>query len=114
MTGKKPDVRHLWEFGCDVWVLNESKNRSKLDPKLKKMVFVGFMDGSKAIQYYSAKSQSIKVSQNVTFNENNKLRELKIVGVLGMQVEGEIRENSSQQPITPQKPAAEPQKPEPK
>lgn len=78
------------------------------------MVFVGFMDGSKAIQYYSAKSQSIKVSQNVTFNENNKLRELKIVGVLGMQVEGEIRENSTQQPITPQKPAAEPQKPEPK
>ena len=60
-TGKKPDVGHLREFGCDIWVLDESKNRSKLDPKLKKMTFVGFMDGSKAIRYYDAKCQSRKV-----------------------------------------------------
>jgi len=30
-TGKKLDVTHFMEFGCDVWVLDESKNRSKLD-----------------------------------------------------------------------------------
>jgi len=52
----KPDVSHLREFGCDVWVLDESNNRLKLDPKLKKMIFVGFMDGSKAVQYYDAKT----------------------------------------------------------
>ena len=61
-TGKKPDVKHLWEFGCDVWVLNKSNNRSKLDPKSKKMTFVGFMDGSKAIRYYDTKARSIKIS----------------------------------------------------
>jgi hypothetical protein len=42
-TQKKPDISHLREFGCDVWVLDESKNRSKLDPKSKKMKFVGFI-----------------------------------------------------------------------
>lgn len=109
-----PDVGHLWKFCCNNWVLNESKNRSKLDLKLKKMVFVGFMDGSKAIWYYDTKSQSIEVSQNVTFNENDKPRESEIVEVPGVQIEGEIRENSSQKLITPQKPAAELHKPEPR
>lgn len=95
----------------DVWVLDESNNRSKLDLKSKEMTFVRFMDGSKAIQYYDAKTQSIKVSQNIAFNENEEPRELEIE-VPGVQVKGEIRENTPQQPIIPQKPTAEPQKPE--
>jgi len=41
-TGKKPDVSHLHEFGCNIWVLNKTKNKSKLAPRLKKMIFVGF------------------------------------------------------------------------
>jgi hypothetical protein len=77
------------------------------------MVFVGFMDGSKAIRYYDAKTWLIKISQNITFNENEEPRELEIIEVPGMQVEGEIRENTHQQPvIPPQKPIAKPQKPE--
>ena len=31
-TSRKLNVSHLWEFGCDVWILDESINRSKLDP----------------------------------------------------------------------------------
>ena len=113
-TGKKPDVGHLREFGCNVWVLDESNNRSKLDPKSKKMIFVGFMDGPKAIRYYDAKTRSIKVSRNVAFNENEELKELEIVEVPGVRVEGEIRENPPQQPIIPQQPAVEPPKSEPR
>ena len=113
-TGKKPDVGHLREFGCDVWVLDESNNRSKLDPKSKKMVFVGFMDGPKAIRYYDAKTRSIKVSRNVAFNENEQPTELVIVDIPGVRVEGEIRENPSQQPVILQKPAVEPLKSEPR
>ena len=44
--GTKPNVS---QFRCDVWVLDESKNRTKLDLKSKKMILVGFMDGSKFI-----------------------------------------------------------------
>ena len=59
-TGRKPNVSHLQEFGCDIWILDGSINRSKLDPRSKKMIFVGFMDGSKAVRYYDAKNRSIK------------------------------------------------------
>ena len=31
-TGKKLNVNHLLEFRCDIWILDESINRSKLDP----------------------------------------------------------------------------------
>ncbi|KAJ3525781.1 hypothetical protein NMY22_g10432 [Coprinellus aureogranulatus] len=68
--GKKPDVSHLREFGCDVWVLDESGGRSKLDPKANKMVFVGFMDGSKSVCYYDPRKRNVKVSRDVAFNEN--------------------------------------------
>jgi hypothetical protein len=88
-TGKKPDVSHFREFGCDVWVLDEDKNRSKLAPKSKKMVFVGFMEGSKAVRYWDKKTRSIKVSRNVAFNENEEPRELE-VEIPGLQAEGEI------------------------
>jgi len=44
---KKPDVSNLREFGCDVWVPDESK-KMKLHPRSKKMIFVGFNEAQKA------------------------------------------------------------------
>ena len=61
-TGEKPSVGHLCEFGCDIWVLDESKNRSKLSLRSNKMKFTGFMDGLKSICYYDAATRLIKVS----------------------------------------------------
>jgi len=55
-TACPPDVSHLREFGHDVWVLDETKNRSKLTPKSNKLIFVGFHDGSKSVHYYDAKT----------------------------------------------------------
>ena len=95
-TGKKPDVSQFREFGCDVWVLDENKNRSKLAPKSKKMVFVGFIEGSKAVRYWDKKMRSIKVSRNVAFNENEEPRELE-VEIPGLEAEGEINNVSSSQ-----------------
>ena len=51
-SGIKPDVSHLQEFSCGVWILDEDKNKLKLTPKSKKMVFTGFEDSLKAVQYY--------------------------------------------------------------
>ena len=48
-TGRKPDVSHFREFGCDVWVLNQKEKGSKLAPKSQKIKFTGFLDGQKAI-----------------------------------------------------------------
>ena len=88
--GRKPDVSHFREFGCDVWVLDEAENLSKIKPRSKKMVFVGFNDGSKSVRYYDPSKRSVKTSRNVTFNENDEPRELDFVTcVPGLPSEGE-------------------------
>ena len=60
--GHKPNVSHLREFGCDVWILDELKNRSKLHPRSHKMIFVGFDDGAKCIRYYDKGTRHVKRS----------------------------------------------------
>jgi hypothetical protein len=89
-TGQKPSMVHLQKFGCNVRILDESKNRSKLSPKSKKMKCTGFVDGSESIHYYDAATWSIKVSRNFAFNENDELQELEVyTDVPGLQAEGE-------------------------
>jgi len=41
-TGKKPDVSHLKVFGCIAYVHVPEKNKSKLDPKAEKCIFIGY------------------------------------------------------------------------
>lgn len=77
---KKPDVPHLREFGCDVWVLDDSPGRSKLDPKANKMRLGGFVDGSKSVRYYDAKTRNVKVSWNTGFNESLEERRVDVPG----------------------------------
>ena len=65
-TGRKPNVAHFHEFGCDVWIL-DTGDRSKLDPKANKFIFVGFEDGPRAICYYSSATRRICISCDFTF-----------------------------------------------
>ena len=96
--GVKPNVSHLREFGCDVWVLDETLNLSKLKPKARKMVFVGFIDGSKSIRYYDATTRRIKVSRNISFAENENPSILEYVTVLSrLPSEGESEAIPSEQ-----------------
>ena len=96
-TEKKPNVSHFREFGSDVWILDESKNRSKLAPKSKKMVFVGFMGGSKAVRHWDKEGRSIKVSRNFAFSENEELKELQITELPGLEAEGKNSQSSALQ-----------------
>jgi hypothetical protein len=68
-TGIKPDVSNLHEFGSNVWVLDEG-DRSKLDPKANKFLFVGIEEGPRAIRYYNPKTHKILISQNFKFNNS--------------------------------------------
>ena len=94
---KKPDVTFLREFGSEVWVLDESRNRSKLEAKAKKVVFVGIMEGSKAIRYWDKVARSIKVSRNFTFSENGELKELQVTKIPNLGAEGESTMDSAPQ-----------------
>ncbi|KAJ2926600.1 hypothetical protein H1R20_g10494, partial [Candolleomyces eurysporus] len=98
--GRKPGVGHLQEFGCDMWVLDESMGRSKLAPKENKMMFVGFVEGLKAICYYDMKKCNIKVFRNIAFNKNQKLREVEIPG-LGLEEEKVMTDQKEANQILP-------------
>ena len=95
--GKKPDVSFLREFGSEFWVLDESRNRSKLEAKAKKVIFVGIMEGSKAIRYWDKDLRAIRVSRNFTFSRSGELRELQVTEVPGLGAEGEDISNTTPQ-----------------
>ncbi len=41
-TSKKPNVSHLKVFGCITYVHVLDEKKSKLDPKAKKCIFIGY------------------------------------------------------------------------
>ena len=45
------------------------KRRSKLKPKSREMIFVGYEPGSKGYQFWDAAHQHIEISRDVKFNE---------------------------------------------
>jgi hypothetical protein len=45
--GKKPSLTHLKVFGCDAYVHVPKENRSKLDKKAEKCIFIGYKYGLK-------------------------------------------------------------------
>ena len=66
-SNKRPNISHLHELGSPVWILREEPKLSKLDPKSIKQMFIGYLDGLKAIKYYDACLCQVKVSRNYQF-----------------------------------------------
>jgi hypothetical protein len=44
---KKPCLEHLRVFGCDAYVYVPKENKSKLDKKDEKCIFIGYKNGVK-------------------------------------------------------------------
>ena len=95
-SGRKPDISHLQEFGSDVWILSEGDKISKLQPKSKKYIFVGFMDGPKAVRYYDAEKRHIRVSRNYIFADPAKTA-INIETGRKLLLEGENKDSGNQQ-----------------
>jgi hypothetical protein len=70
ILGDKPKFNHLEIFGCHVYVHVPNDKRIKLDPSRKKGIFVGYSDTSKAYRAYILSHRKIKISRDVTFNED--------------------------------------------
>lgn len=66
---RKPGVAHLRVFGCIAFVHVPANQRKKLDPKSRKVIFVGYPDGTKGYKLYDPVSCIFLRSRDVVFLE---------------------------------------------
>jgi hypothetical protein len=52
-TGKKHSLTHLKVFGCEAYVHVPKENRSNLDKKVEKCIFIGYKDGLKGYNLWN-------------------------------------------------------------
>ncbi|GBN06835.1 Retrovirus-related Pol polyprotein from transposon TNT 1-94 [Araneus ventricosus] len=63
----KPDLSKIRIFGCDAYVKVAETQRRKLDPKSKKMIFIGY--SSMGYRVMDPVTRRVTVSRNVRFDE---------------------------------------------
>eukprot|EP00253_Pinus_taeda_P016747 PITA_16747 len=73
-TGQSCDYSHLRIFGCDAYSLIPKNQRSKLDPKSKCYVFVGYDYAVKGYRLWDSTLRKIVISRDVTFDESSLLK----------------------------------------
>ncbi|KAJ7971537.1 Retrovirus-related Pol polyprotein from transposon TNT 1-94 [Quillaja saponaria] len=69
-SGKKPNVSHLRIFGSIAYAHVPDQERSKLDDRSVKYVFIGYDSNSKGYKLYNPRNGKIIVSRDVEFNED--------------------------------------------
>ena len=68
-SGNRPNISHLRVFGCQAWVHILKKRRSKLKPKSREMIFIGYEPGSKGYQFWDTAHHRIEISRDVKFDK---------------------------------------------
>jgi hypothetical protein len=61
-TGKKPSLTHIKVFGCETYVHVPKENKSKLDMKVEKCIFVGYIDGLKGYKIWNPENKKVMYS----------------------------------------------------
>jgi len=68
--GKPPNYSSLHIFGCPVYMIYNSQERTKLDPKSRKCIFLGYADGVKGYYLWNPTARKVVVNRDVIFAEN--------------------------------------------
>ena len=68
---RKPSVDYMRTFGCDAYGQVPSAIRKKLDPKSRKVTFLGYDLRSKAYRLWDFEKNRLVISRDVAFNEGS-------------------------------------------
>ena len=68
--GRKPAVHFLRTFGCVAHVKDVRPHPNKLADRSRKIVFIGYEEGSKAYRALDPVSQRVHITQDVVFDED--------------------------------------------
>ncbi|KAH9700446.1 hypothetical protein KPL71_024696 [Citrus sinensis] len=69
-TGKPADYSYLHAFGCPVYVMYNTQERTKLDPKSRRCIFLRYADGVKRYRLWDPTAHKIVISRDVIFIED--------------------------------------------
>jgi hypothetical protein len=106
--GRKPDVSILRPWGTKCYILDQSRDRSKLDPKRFTAIFTGISDvQGKSWRYYKKGIPKILHSRNITFpctsgKAGNELNELELEDSVTPPAEGEQKPQVSSEAQRPE------------
>jgi hypothetical protein len=56
-SGMKPSLQNLIVFGCDAYVHAPKENRSKLDKKVEKCIFIGYKNGVQGYKHWNPETK---------------------------------------------------------
>jgi hypothetical protein len=73
-TDNEVDYSGLRVFGCPAYVHIPSEERSKLDPKSRQCVFLGYEKGVKGYKLWDPKANKVVTNRDVVFNKNSMLK----------------------------------------
>ena len=68
---KKQEVSHLRIFSCPIYIHIPKEKRTNLDPSVKKGIFVGYSEISKAYRIYFPGFRKIDINRDITFDEDS-------------------------------------------
>ena len=89
--GKRPAISHMRIFGCLAFAHVRKEERSKLDPKAKACIFVGYSPDSTCYRLWDPRSETIIESRDVYFVEGH-------LGIKARGATAEIATSASQLP----------------
>ena len=70
-SGKKPNLDHIKEFSCAVYVHVPDGECRKLDRKAQRLRFIGYTETAKNYKVWDVLKQKCYIRHDVIFNEND-------------------------------------------
>ena len=72
--GKEVDYSIMRIFGCPAYIHIPIDERSKLDSKSKKCIFLGFKKGVKCYKLWDPMAQNVVISRDVVFDKKSMIK----------------------------------------